>query len=110
MGGSGGDDGSKGHASGEEAKSCNLKIDTAIYSPVPEVADNLETGDILSVQLTGTKVVKVGVFTQDGECAGTIARAEKLEQLISCLQNDNEFLAEVTSANGSDIRIQVRTA
>lgn len=110
MGGSGGHSSNEtGRPNSDEYASCDQEFDVNIFGPVKSVTDNLAVGDLLSVELTGNDDI-VGVFTPDGDQAGTITGTRHLPTLVKCLLEEQNYQAKVISAEGSRITISVRKA
>lgn len=108
-GGGGGASGSGGGNPG--ADPCAISFQDDLYSPVPGVADQLESGQVLAIRLTAAN--SVGVFLDSGSQAGTLAGHVQLPTLIGCLEDGVEFAAEVidvTEGAAGRVRLGVRRA
>lgn len=108
--GGGGSDGALTGGPGGGENQCQLTFRTTLFGPVPGVANHLTAGEVLSVALTGPAFTQVGLFTAAGAQAGSIAGARQLMTLIACLQAGVPYSADVISAHGSAIIVQVRNA
>jgi hypothetical protein len=86
-------------------KNCDdLIIKTQLYSPDPDVLDNINTGDYLGVEVLGPKGPCVA--THKGKIAGTILSVEVLK-LIMCISQGTKFRALVRRVTGGECAITV---
>lgn len=80
-------------------------MNTVLEAPVPEVADELQVGDELDLQLREGESVQVVVVDSLGRDAGAILA---IGRLLECLREGFRFIAKVTSVDGGAIRVEVR--
>lgn len=80
-----------------------LTAETAVQSPNPAVIDRLAPGQLLRVVLENNSVF---VFLDQERLGSLIFRG--LPRLIECLQQGNEYLAEITKVSGPDCMVKVR--
>ncbi|MES2808066.1 MAG: hypothetical protein V4619_05555 [Bacteroidota bacterium] len=81
----------------------NIKINLA--SPVPEVIDDLVTGEVLTVSLDGP-AGPITAVTTDGDVAGAILVSDPAK-LISCMNDGFNFMAKVLSKTGGDCQVAI---
>lgn len=90
---------------GGGSDSCDFSFETEIFGPVEEYVSQLSIGDVLSVELTPERAI--GIFDTQSRQVGSIAGSNYIPRLVSCLQQDNHYVAEVIAINGSQIKIRV---
>jgi hypothetical protein len=106
MSGSSGPDITIGSAgSGEDCWS--LRLSRWVEGPVPGVADQLAVGDVLNVDLREGTPVIVALVNGDGADVGSIVPTARL---LGCLRDGVPFAAEIESASGGSIKVEVRAA
>lgn len=108
MGGSGGGGGTRWPNPPED--SCDLRIDTHIFGPVPTVAQTLRVGDLLGIRLAPSgNSSTVAIFTQGPNTTqvGTVVGPPRLASLIRCLQQGVLYEASVTAVSGPQISIRI---
>lgn len=97
-----------GGGSGGEAVpvlSCaNLSGKTQLNSPQPEIVGKLNIGDNLELILNGTTVEA----HFNDEVAGTITWTQ-LAQLIECIEEGNDYIAQVTNISGGSVQVHIRS-
>src|SRR4051794_10011176 len=94
--------------SGGGAEDClSLRLSRWLEGPVPGVADRLNVGDVLSVELREGPPVIVALVAGDGADAGSIV---PIARLLGCLRDGVPFTAKVESASGGSIMVEVRAA
>lgn len=107
MGGSGG--GSQ-FPSREAGTGCDITFETDVFGVVPEHADQISKGDVLSIDLIskGSSSHTVAVNLNNGKQLGSIAAGSKhLSTLVSCLQKGVAYKAKVIKIDSSQITIRV---
>jgi len=94
---------------GNEGVSCeNLVIDTQLSSPNKEVLESLSVGDILYISIVSDQG-PVQALTNNGDVAGGILSSRVID-LVNCIVNDHQYLADVLEINGAICRIRIRPA
>lgn len=93
---------------GRETDPCDLRFQTALFSPIPSVVDELSVGDRLLVRLIGQgQPQSVAALTHDSQqVAGTIIAVEQFADLINCLAL-HDYEAEVTAISESNVTVVV---
>lgn len=89
-------------AGGDDCRS--LRLDRALEAPVPGVADALSVGDVLNVVLHEGPPPVVALNAPTG-LAGSVVPTLRL---LDCLRRGVAFEAEVHSASGGAVRVEVR--
>lgn len=86
-------------------KCAELLFEAQLNSPQAEVLETLRLGEHLSVELSALprQVVQV---VKNNSVVGAVTGSQTA-QLISCLQNEYSFKAEVLSVNGGMCTIRV---
>lgn len=103
MSGSGGSD----IGSPPPSTSCaTLRFDTQLASPKAAVVAQLSPGDILDVVFSQTNQ-QIVVAEWQGAEAGSIVD-QRLTQLRNCLNQGEQFEAEVLQVGGGQVRVRVR--
>lgn len=106
MSGSSGPDIAIGSGGGGE-DCLSLRLSRWLEGPVPGVADRLGVGDVLRVELREGPPVIVALVTGDGADAGSIV---PIARLVGCLREGIRFAAEVKTASGGSILVEVEAA
>ncbi len=84
-----------------------LIINTNLSSPRPNVVDNLNEGDILSVSAASASG-PLQVINDQGEVAGNIISREQA-RLLNCIVNEGiEYQAEILSIDEGLCQVQIR--
>lgn len=108
---SGSGDSSVGYVSGGTGgrdEPCQaLRLDRALEAPVPVVVAALTPGDVLAVDLIEGPPTVVVLTDSAGQTAGSVIPTA---QLIECLRQGVQFEAEVVSASGGAVRVEVRAS
>ena len=108
-GGSGG--GGGGFGPPDSGTDCaRLRFLATLQSPQPDAVAGLKEGDVLDVVLapgSGTTPPVVEVRLPDGTTVGALI--EHLTELLRCLGQGVQYVAEVRSISGGAVRVQVRT-
>jgi hypothetical protein len=86
-----------------------LKFRAALQSVQPEAVENLTEGEILHVTLrpAGNPPV-IEVRTAAQVLVGALI--QRVPELLRCLQQDFEYVAEVMSVDGGHVHVEVRVA
>ena len=95
---------SVGGFAGEDPCSA-LRLDRALEAPVPGIADALLVGEILSVELREGPPPVVALLSAGGELAGSVVPTVRF---LECLRQAVLFEAEVRSASGGAVQVEVR--
>lgn len=105
MSGSGNGNGG-GPSTPDDTVDCAKLFDkTVINSPDPKVIKSLKVGDVLSVTVTGKRVIQV--VTENGETAGSITSMRML-QFIECIEKGFAYVAIVKSLSGGRCEVEIR--
>ncbi|MEJ7693169.1 hypothetical protein [Daejeonella sp.] len=102
---SGSSGGSFGGGFAPEPTCEKILIRTQLASPVPDVIDDLRTGDVLDVVLGGP-TGPLTAQTNDGDVAGAILISNPAS-LINCINEGFEFKAKVMDITGGDCQISL---
>ena len=87
---------------------CDIDEQTVIMSPIEPVVTRLRRGDLLSVRFhPSTPNPLIRVIDDRNEIAGTIAPRSTI-QLLQCLQEQVEYVAEVIAIEGGLCRVRIR--
>ena len=109
MGGSG-SSGSRTPAGprGRETDPCDLRFQTALFSPIPSVVDGLSVGDRLMVRLIeqGESQSVAALTRTTQQVAGTIIAVGQIGDLVNCLAL-HDYEAEVTAISESNVTVVV---
>jgi hypothetical protein len=100
-----GDGSGGGSSDGGGPNPCMFTEVTILASPNPAVINTLVVGDILSVTLSGVRVVAQTV----SGIAGAITSA-KLPEIIQCLSAGQQYAARVTTINGGAVTVEIYPA
>ena len=85
----------------------SLSFETILQSPVVSVVSSLQVGDILPLKLAlSGKTDTVEAYAAHGARAGSV-HGLRLLQLIECMRNKHEFVAEVIRINGGECKVCV---
>lgn len=104
MSGSGGGDLGGPIDSGRDCDA--LTFVTTLSSPAPDVIGQLSEDDQCAIQLRDEQGVRVlAVVADDGRIAGTLT--SHVPELIRCIQQGYEYVAEVLSISGGAVRVRV---
>lgn len=92
----------------DETDCARLSLDAEVASPQPRVVARLTVGELLSVELdqTGGRP-RIIVRTSNNDVVGALL-SSRLPALLRCLQQGEDFAAEVTLIAGGDVRVKVR--
>ena len=89
----------------DSGRKCDeLRFETAIASPNPNVIENLSLGDVLEIEI---REGAIALVHRTG-IAGSIV--QNVPELIRCLQQGYEFEGEIKSIRGGRVDIEVRPA
>ncbi len=92
---------------GSVAKDCTtLVIRTKLASPVRQVVDEINIGDLLNVVLSPPSG-PVSIVTQGGKTAGAILPMD-LNALIECISDGHEYVAKVIEINMGNCEILIK--
>lgn len=104
--GSSGTSGAGGGAGGAGTDPCAIVQDAPINSPKP-VVTTLAVGDVLGIHVTGTTPHRVlEVRTLGGQPVGSLTHRGHL-QLIACIDQGNEYSAEVIQRSGGSVVVRI---
>lgn len=113
-GGSGFSGGSTGGGTGggviDDGVACDeLTFSAALQSVQPEAVEGLALGEVLRVRLRseGTPPV-IEVRTAAQVLVGALI--QRVPELLRCLQQDYEYVAEVISIDDGHVRVEVRVS
>lgn len=95
------------HSNVYDNDKCDIVEETVLNSPNAAVVSTLSVGDILHIELEFDSEKRVVAKSPGGEIAGSITSTRLLD-LIECIQEGHEYEAEVTSAQGGLIPIEIR--
>ena len=111
MSGSGSSGGTGGGAGGTTGTvDCtNIFEETTLASPVPEVLQRLQVGQILRLQLQQPPRGPLLAVTDQGETAGSITTTS-LTRLIICINDGHQFVALVRAVSGGKCDVEIRSA
>lgn len=89
-----------------EINSCDkLVINTQISSPKEDVIAGLSVGSLLDVGLQEAATTIV-VLMHEGKIAGGVTAATT-NQLIKCLRDNNNYVAQVKSINDGQVKVRI---
>lgn len=82
-----------------------LFINTGLASPISEVLEKISVGDVLRISAQSDQGPIVAIFEED--VAGTIITSAQV-QLLRCISQGNEYVAEVVSIEEASCEVQIR--
>jgi hypothetical protein len=94
-----------GGRAGEQDPCASIHLTRTLEAPVPGVADLLAAGDVLTVQLDPGPPEVAAILQSDGSLAGSIVPTVRL---LECLRQGVAFEAEVQSADGGAVYLEIR--
>jgi hypothetical protein len=95
-----------GGAGGTGTDPCAIIQDAPINSPKP-IVTTLSVGDVLDVRVTGTAPYRVlEVRTVTGTPVGSLTHRGHI-QLIGCIDQGNEYSAEVIQLSGGSVIVRI---
>jgi len=102
--------GGGGFGSPDPGTNCQqLRFVATVQSPQPDAVAALAVGDVLNVVLvagTGTTPSVIEVQRADGTTVGALI--DHVTELLRCLQDGFQFVAEVLEISGGAVRVRVR--
>lgn len=112
MGGSASSGTPPGSGTRRKKDRCDLRFKTTLFSPIASVVETLSVGDELDISLhTQNNVMSIIAQTQStAQIAGTITGARQLGDLIVCLQEGVDYVADVNDISGAVVSLTVRRA
>jgi hypothetical protein len=106
-GAAGGSAGSTGSGAGGGRDDCpGQPFQTVLGSPNPDIVAELDEGDLLDVVKIDSPVRGVVANVLTGETVGAITR--DIVRLRRCIDNGNEYEAEVIRMSGGSVTVTVR--
>ncbi len=110
VGGGGGGGVHAGGRIGETFPNClNLSFETGLMSPKPESLAKVNIGDVLRLALQQQQGKPLVVALNGNDVVGTIGSAY-LNQLVECMGEDHQYVADVLSIEGGACRVRVHHA
>jgi hypothetical protein len=104
---SGGGGGGGSFAPPETAVDCaRLRFTARLQSLQEEVVATISVGDQLEVLLGTGQHPVIEVRDANGEVAGALI--DHVTDLLRCIQDGYQYVAEVKSVDGGDVRVEVR--
>jgi hypothetical protein len=108
MSGSSSGGGGGGFGSSDSGTDCQkLRFGATLQSPQPDAVEAIVIGEVLDVVLVGgagtTPVIEVQ--RSDGTTVGALI--DHVTELLRCLQDDFQFVAEVLEISGGAVRVSV---
>lgn len=94
-----------GGATGPADAPCPEGFQTVLGSPVPEVVDQLNPGDLLLLEKIDDPIRGVVAITLDGAIVGAITK--DIVRLRRCLDEGAEYEAEVVRISGGSVVVDV---
>ena len=85
---------------------CNIRFETTLASPDPDVVDELEIGEIVDILSVETPIRGIVARTIDGRDIGAITRDILL--LRRCIEDGTTYEAEIVRINGGSVTVAVR--
>lgn len=90
-----------------ENENCeDLVINTNLASPQAAVVNNLNKGNILTIQAISDQG-PIHALNANGQVAGTIISREQV-RILSCINNGTEYEAEILSIENGQCQVQIR--
>ena len=99
--------GAGGPVSGDDK--CSIVEKTVLNSPVATAVAGLNVGDVLAIALETHPRKRVIARASNGQTAGAITSTHLVE-IIECLEGGFEYSAEVLSATGGRVEIEIAPA
>lgn len=109
MSGSGGSGGLGGNFESGGASCESLVIDTQVSSPVEDVVEDLEVGDVLEVGQDVRDGLTLVVLLHRGRIVGGVA-SSTLNRLRECMGLGHKYTATVTSISDGEVRVRIQPA
>jgi hypothetical protein len=105
----GGGSGGVGPVGPTEDLACGaLRFETSLASPDAAVVQGLTAGDVLALEIRPAGGRNAIVALADGVVAGAIT--ERTADLLRCMQEGFQYVAEVTQIDGGWVDLAVRPA
>jgi hypothetical protein len=106
-GGGGGGRASGFAASGDGGDCGELSFQAALQSVQPDAVEDLSVGEILDVALrTDGHPPVIEVRTAEGAVVGALI--QRVPELLRCIQDGFQYVAEVLHIEGGHVRVEVR--
>ncbi len=85
----------------------SLVIRTILSSPDPDVLDEVEAGDVLSLSRPDPSEPRILAVTSNERVAGSITTGRQAD-LVQCMDADYSFIARITEIDGGACHVEVR--